>query len=202
VLLLAAGLFQARLLVLFGRERARFEQLIGPCGVALRLFECGAGECHLGIGRALGGLGRLEPRLGAGERARVQGHGLDVGQHGTRLDLVAFVQLDPQQAPGRRRRHHVALADTGLALFVDGHLERASRHRGRLHQQRVGAECQVDHGEQGEAAQRHQRPATNALGIRLLHSRSFMAVTRSSRSRRRRTTRPETSAAAEITPNA
>jgi hypothetical protein len=129
-------LFEARCIQSVLGEYPLVAECAGTVAFALGVVELGAStrtfvscllelcfeRLHLGFG--LRATARVEqPRV---PRLEDRQHGL------ARHDRVAGLELDAEQAPCHRRRDGEALADTRLALFVEGDGDRTGRGLGDL----------------------------------------------------------------------
>jgi len=125
---------------------------------------------------------RVEQVGRAGPEGRQQGRAL--------LHDVAGLQRDPQHSARDRGGDDEALVDPGPALVTHGHHERSTRDTGHVHRlrRRPEPDGEKDH---------HETEPRQELSIRQVsiheraHSLCFSTPTRSRRSSRLRTTRPE-----------
>jgi hypothetical protein len=110
------------------------------------------------LGNVARGLGLPHRRLGLLARPRVEkggGGGADHRDHGlARHGRVAHAHRRAERRPEDRRGDLVDLADTGLAVGVDGHPQRPAVHRGEVDGHRILAHGDIAEGAEGQRCER------------------------------------------------
>ena len=181
-------------------RRLRDEAFLGEPRLALEI-----GLCLVALGGVLERLrpGAREQRLHRADAplqlargARVEEcrrGGREQREHLALVDRVAGSQRNALQAPGERRRNHVALAHTRLAVVRHGLLESTARRWRGLDVDRARAQRPGRYRHQRHDADRQQNPVSSC------HSRVFSTATRSRLSMRLRTMRALITPAATTT---
>ena len=152
----------------FTRHDLVFRQAQDAGQLRLGELQLRLGALQLGACLATGGPRRAHPGLALGAAAGVEQRGRGrlegrqnrlLGRHG-----IARLQLDAQHATRQRRRHLVALAHAGLALFVEGDLQVATPDFCEVRGDRLGLECPDEDRDQPQRGQHQkERPPSGAL---------------------------------------